>query len=76
MKAVLCHPLGPLPWSLATPEGNLQKTNKAALAREMQRNVPIAEEIPKPSATLIDGMALVHKLKGDQRHLVKLLQQY
>ncbi len=26
MKDVLCHPLGLLPWSLATPEGKLRKT--------------------------------------------------
>ena len=67
MKEVLRHPLGPLPWSLATPEGRLRKINKAVLAKELQKSVNFAEEIPQPSATIIDGMALVQKIKGDQK---------
>ena len=50
MKEVPCHPLGPLPWSLAPPEGKLWKSNKSTLARELQRNIPFAEEIPQQSA--------------------------
>ena len=35
MSEVLAHPLGPLPWTLANPDGTLRKTNKAAsLAKE------------------------------------------
>ena len=59
MKEVLCHPLGPLPWSLATPEGTLRKTNKAA--KKLHKSVPFAEKLQQPSATIIDGMALVQK---------------
>ncbi|KAG0721774.1 hypothetical protein GWK47_000638 [Chionoecetes opilio] len=55
----LCH--GPL----ASGDGSLRKTNKAALARELERNVSPAEVIPEPSATIIDGMSLVQKLKGN-----------
>ena len=32
LKDLMCFPLGPLHWSLATPDGSLRKTNKAALA--------------------------------------------
>ncbi|KAK3746534.1 hypothetical protein QZH41_007378 [Actinostola sp. cb2023] len=39
MNEVLVHPLGPLPWSLATPDGSLRKTNKATLAKELQRKM-------------------------------------
>ena len=67
MKDVLCHPMGPLPWALSSVDRSLQKTNKAALAKELQKNVPAAEEIPQPSACVIDGMVLVKKLKGDHR---------
>jgi hypothetical protein len=35
MEDVLKHPLGPLPWSLATCEGLPRKTNKAALGKEL-----------------------------------------
>ena len=67
MRDVLCHPLGPIPWALSTVDGSLQKTSKAALARELQKNVPAAEEIPQPSVCIIDGMVLVQRLKGDHK---------
>ena len=31
------HPLGPLPWSLAAPDGSLKKTAKSSLAKELER---------------------------------------
>lgn len=67
MKDVLAHPLGPLPWALANTDGTLRKTNKAVLARELEKNVSAAEEIPTPSATIIDGMGLVQKLNGSNK---------
>ena len=38
MKEVLSHPLGPLPWSLAAPDGSLKKTAKSSLAKELQKD--------------------------------------
>ena len=35
MSGVLAHPLRPLPWTLANPDGTLRKTNKASLAKEL-----------------------------------------
>lgn len=67
MKDVSSHALGPLPWSLASPDGTMRKTNKAALAKELQKNIQPAEEIPRASACIIDGMALVQRLKGDHK---------
>ncbi|KAG0697409.1 hypothetical protein GWK47_003028 [Chionoecetes opilio] len=72
MSDVLAHPLGPLPWALASGDGSLRKTNKAALARELERNVSPAEVIPEPSATIIDGMSLVQKLKGNDNTFSQL----
>ena len=54
MKEVLAHPLGPLPWSLANSDGSLRKTNKPALAKDMEKRVLPAETIPTPSTTIID----------------------
>lgn len=65
LKDVLAHPLGPLPWTLANSDGTLRKTNKAALARELEKNVSPAEEFPEPSVCIIDGMSIVQKMKGD-----------
>ena len=67
MRDVLAHPLGPLPWALANADGSLRKTNKAALARELEKNVSPTEHIPTPSTRIIDGMSLVQKMNGDNR---------
>ncbi|KAK5921267.1 hypothetical protein CgunFtcFv8_024984 [Champsocephalus gunnari] len=61
IRDVLVHPLGPLPWALSNSDGSLRKTNKAALARELEKNVSPAEDMPEPSACIIDGMSLVQK---------------
>lgn len=63
MSDVLAHALGPLPWAFASGDGSLHKTKKAALLMELERNSSPAEVIPEASATIIDGMSLVQKLK-------------
>jgi len=59
MAEVLSYPLGPLPWALATPEGLLQKTNKAVLATLLQKSIITAGKIPDNSTTIIDGMFII-----------------
>ena len=66
MDVILSHPLGPLPWALSTPDGLLRKTNKATLATALQKNVAVAEHLPEHCAAVVDGMNLVHRVKGDQ----------
>ena len=68
MQEVLCHPLGPLPASLATSNGLPRKTNKAQLGRDLEKLVQPTVVVPTPSAYLIDGMSLIQKLKVD--HLI------
>ena len=65
MEDILSHPLGPLPWALSTPDDMLRKTNNAALATALQKNVSVAESLPNNSASVIDGISLVQKLTGD-----------
>ena len=43
MKGVLSHPLGPLLWALANGDG----TNKAVLARELEKLASPAEKVPE-----------------------------
>ena len=74
MSDVLSHPLGPLPWALANGDGTLRKTNKAALARELEKQVLPAENIPMLSATIIDGMSLVQKMKGNDQTFSQLAE--
>ena len=65
MQDVLKHPLGPLPASLACNNGFPCKTNKAQLGKELEKLIQPTVEVTRPSAYLIDGMALVQKLKVD-----------
>ena len=74
IQNVLTHPLGPVPWSLPTDQGSLRKTAKAVLAKELQKHVPVAEDMPEPCAVIIDGMGLVHKLKGDNKKFSDIAQ--
>ena len=74
MSDVLSHPLGPLPWVLANGDGTMKKMNKSALARELEKQVLPAETIPEPSATIIDGMSLVQKMKGNDQTFAQLAE--
>jgi len=62
IRELLQYSLGPMPWSLATPEGLPRKTNKATLANHLQKDVQLADSLPRNSASIIDGMSLVQKL--------------
>ena len=66
--------MGPLRWAFANADGSLHKTNKAALARELEKIVAPAEVIAFPSATVIDGMSLVQKLKGNDQTFSELAE--
>ena len=65
MKYVLEHPLGPIPWSLASSDGSIRKTNKAALGKELEKSSSPAEIIPEDSACIIDAMSVIQKVKGN-----------
>ena len=66
MEDILSHPLGPHPWALSTPDGLLRKTDKASLAAILQKGVAVTDQFPQNSVSLIDGMNLVQRIKGDQ----------
>ncbi len=69
MEEVFSHPLGPLPWSLSKPEGLPYKTPKSTLGDHVVKGIPSPEIIPVPHATIIDGMCIVNKVKGDKQTL-------
>ena len=57
MRDALCRPLGPIlygryPQQIARSQ---RKNNEAALANELQKNVPAGGEVLQPSARVIDG---------------------
>ena len=44
LKEVFKYPLGPFPWALAGSVGDLRKTNKAALLRELEKKLDPVEQ--------------------------------
>ncbi|KAG1677089.1 hypothetical protein GQR58_014009 [Nymphon striatum] len=62
---VLSHLLGPLPTALASPDGLMRTTYKSSLGHELQNNVVPAANIPQPCCCIINGMALVQKMRGE-----------
>ena len=59
LKEIFCYPLGPALWSLASVTAGMVKTNKSILMHELERGITLVDAIPKPFASVIDGMALV-----------------
>lgn len=72
MEEVLAHPLGPVPWTLANPDGSLRKTSKAELKRSLEKNATPSESYEKPAACIIDGMALIQKVNGDRKTFAEI----
>ena len=58
----MAYPLGPVPWSLATPDGMPIKTDKSVLMHRLED----ASALRSPRSTIqihvIDGNALFHRL--------------
>ncbi|KAL5009003.1 hypothetical protein ScPMuIL_014584 [Solemya velum] len=71
---ILVYSLGQLSSSAANNDGTLRKTNKVALARELEKNISPCEDTPSPSAVTIDGMSLVQKLSGSDKIFSQLAE--
>ena len=58
------YSLGPVPMSLAYPDGSLMKTNRAKLLHYLEETVPNSkvENVPHGSAWIIDAMEIIQKI--------------
>ena len=63
LRDLLTHELGPVPWSLATYDGSLAKTNKSALAKLLEDGVEILPNLTNASAVIVDAMAQLQALR-------------
>ena len=63
LREVFKYPLGPYPWSLCGAMGELRKTSKATLLHLLEKDVIPEGSIEGQTVTILDGMALVQKLK-------------
>ena len=66
MKDVLRYSLGPIPWSLALPDGGLVKTVKSKLLNVVEVGVETVASAPMGSVVIYDGMVLLQQLDGIQ----------
>ena len=57
MRQVLSYELGPVPLSIASPDGGLAKTARSKLLPLLERSIPAVEDIPLTATLLVDGMA-------------------
>ena len=57
LRRVFQYSLGPLPWALATPDGQLAKTAKSTLLNALEKDVNPVESEPAGAAWVIDAMA-------------------
>ena len=64
MREVLKYSLGSLPWSLASPDGSLTKTNKAKLLHLMETSQEQERDVPTRAALIYDGMAVIQSFSG------------
>ena len=63
LRELLVHEFGPLPWSLASFDGSLAKTNKAALPKLLEDGVDSLQHLPaQTSAVIMDATAIVQML--------------
>ena len=54
--------LGPIAWSLATPEGSICKSVKSKLLNVLEDRVPVLGTIPPKAAQIYDGMCIIQQL--------------
>ena len=63
LRKLFEYPVGPYPWSLCGPMGELRKTNKTSLLHTLEKNVTLDNTVEGNIVTVLDGMALVQKAK-------------
>ena len=67
MQEVLTHPLGPLPWSLATADGAPTNTAKSALLHILEGKDQPVEDVTASAVWILDGVAILHSMKDASR---------
>ena len=79
MRSVLHYELGPVPWSLATPDGGLVKTDKSCHLHLLESGTQPVEDVPPMAALILDGMAVLQTTRptGDTfSHLADQVFRY
>ena len=63
LQEIFKYPLGSVPYALADSMGTMIKTKKADLLVELEKDTTYVNSFSKSSCSIVDGMALVRKVK-------------
>ena len=61
-RELLKYFLGPIAWSLATPEGSIYKSLKSKLLNVLEDRIPVPSTIPPKAARIHDGICIIQQL--------------
>ena len=62
-RSIFKFPLGPLPWALAEPSGELKETSKASLLHKTESKLEPLDSLHGEQVLIIDGMTYVQQSK-------------
>ena len=74
LRHVFNYSLGPVPWALATPDGQLVKTSKSTLLETLEKDCKPAESVPSDAAWIIDAMAILQSISSAPRTCAELAE--
>ena len=70
IKELLKYSLGPIAWSLATPQGNIFKSVKSKLLKALEEKITFVDHVPQESARVYDECVLCSKFLQALKYLV------
>ena len=71
---VLKYPLGPLSWSIATPDGAPAKTAKATLFHILEGKAEDTEVVPSSAVWILNQMDLLQTMKSAPQDIQRTSQ--
>ena len=74
LQHVLKFSIGPVPWSLATPDGQLRKTTKAVLLNLLEKGLQPLTAVPDNTVWILDVTALLQSMPCSQRTFGELAE--
>ena len=74
LQHVLKFSIGPVPWSLATPDGQLRKTTKAVLLNLLEKGLQPLTAVPDDTVCMLDVTALLQSMPCSQRTFGELAE--
>ena len=74
LRQVFQYFLGPVPWALATPDGQLAKTAKSKLLDALEKDITPVESAPPGAAWVVDAMAVLQSINSAPRTFAELAE--